>query len=71
MKETKNPKGMILEWSLSLCFICEGDENFRGDSKTPKKRVENLHALLSCVIICIASNFYISCNETLSPFDSV
>lgn len=65
MKEAENLEGMVLEWSLCLCAICE------GDCKSPKERVENLHALLCHVVVCIASNFYISCNETLSPFDSV
>lgn len=69
MKEAKNLEGMVLDWSLSLCFICEGDENYWGTVRL-QKRVENLHALL-CVVVCIASNFYISCNETLGPFDSM
>lgn len=71
MKEAENLEGMVLEWSVGLCFICEGDENYWGDCKTPKESVEDLHALLCYVVVCIASNFYISCNETLSPFDLV
>lgn len=37
MKEAENLEGMVLEWSLGLCFICEGDENYWGTVRLQKR----------------------------------
>lgn len=37
MKEAENLEGMVLEWSLCLCAICEGDKNYGGTVRVQKK----------------------------------